>query len=401
MKFAITTLGCKVNQYESQLIREAMTALGYDEQDFFMPGADLYIINTCTVTHRSDAENRKLMRKALSFNSRVIVTGCQAQVYPEEIKEISGRIEVAPFEELGPVLGVSIPTFITGLLDHSRAFVNVQQGCSNCCTFCVVPHARGAPRSRPLEDILCEISRLCDSGLREIVLTGVNIGLYEGGIPALMRKILQSTSIPRVRISSIEPWTLNSELIDMAAREPRVCKHLHLPLQSGSDRILSEMGRPYQAGYYRDLVARIRSSNPDIAIGSDIMVGFPGEGEEQFRQTYSLIEDLDIAYLHVFPFSPRPGTPAASYPHQVDARIVKDRAYGLRELSRDKRRSFIRSQIGKSEEILVTHINGNSFRGITSNYLKVELQGKAELNDRVRVVIEEACEGYVRGRILG
>lgn len=401
MKFALATLGCKVNQYESQLIREAMESLGYEEQDFSLPGADLYIINTCTVTHRSDAEDRKLMRKALAFNSRVVVTGCQARVYPEQIRGVSDTIEVAPFEELGRLLGVSMPAFITKFRDHSRPFVNVQQGCSNCCTFCIVPHARGVPRSRPPEDIVCEVLRLCDSGFGEIVLTGVNIGLYDGGISSLVRKILDATPIPRVRLSSIEPWTLTAELIGMTAREQRVCKHLHLPLQSGSDKILSEMGRPYQSGYFRDLVAEIRSSNPDIAIGSDIMVGFPGEGEEQFRQTYSLIEDLDIAYLHVFPFSPRPGTPAASYSGQVDARIAKDRAYSLRELSKDKRRSFVRSQIGKAEEVLVTQVSGHSFKGITSNYIKVIAQGRPEVNDRVRVVLEEACEGYATGRALG
>ncbi|HQI00616.1 MAG TPA: MiaB/RimO family radical SAM methylthiotransferase [Deltaproteobacteria bacterium] len=401
MKFAITTLGCKVNQYESQLIREALKAGGYDEQDFSLPGADLYIINTCTVTHRSDAEDRRLMRKALAFSSRIIVTGCQAAVYPGEIRGLSERIETVPFDQLESVLGVPFPKSITDFADHSRAFVNIQQGCDNRCTFCIVPSARGTPRSRPLEEIIHEISRLFDSGFREIVLTGINIGLYDGGIPALMRKILERTPMPRVRISSIEPWTLTSELISMAVNEPRICRHLHLPLQSGSDEILSRMGRPYQAGYYRDLVSEIRSSSRDIAIGSDIMVGFPGESEEQFRETFSLLEDLDIAYLHVFPFSPRPGTPAASYPGQVDARIVKDRASRLRNLSKDKRRSFIRSQIGKPEEVLVTHSSGNSFKGITSNYITVEAQGKAEVNDRVKIVFEESCEGYARGRTLG
>lgn len=401
MKFAITTLGCKVNQYESQLIREALTAGGYEEQDFSFPGADLYIINTCTVTHRSDAEDRRLMRRALAFNSRTIVTGCQALVYPEKIRELSGRTEVVPFEELESVLGVHFPTGVTAFSDHSRAFVNIQQGCNNHCTFCVVPRARGIPRSRPVEGIIQEVSRLFDSGFREIVLTGINIGLYEGGVSRLIRKILEGTSMPRIRISSIEPWTLTPDLVNMVVEEPRICKHVHLPLQSGSDDILSRMGRPYQAGYYRDLVSGIRSSSQNIALGSDIMVGFPGEGEEQFRETYALLEDIDITYLHVFPFSPRPGTPAASYPCQVDTRVMKDRAFRLRDLSKRKRRSFIQSQIGKEEEVLVIHTDDTSFKGITSNYIKVEAQGKAEVNDRVRIVIEEACEGYAKGRAIG
>ncbi len=401
MKFAITTLGCKVNQYESQLIREALMGGGFSEQDFSSPGADLYIVNTCTVTHRSDAEDRKLIRKALNYHARLIVTGCQAKVYPYEIRSLAPRAEVIAFEDMGAALGIPLPSHIKDFCGHSRAFVNVQQGCNNHCTFCIVPQARGVPRSRPLDDIMREISELYETGFREIILTGINIGLYEGGVQALIENILQDSPMPRVRISSIEPWTLKKGIIELTAKEPRLCRHMHLPLQSGSDGILARMGRPYNAAYYRDLITAIRAANPHIAIGSDVMVGFPGESEEQFEQTYALVSSLDLAYLHVFPYSKRPKTPAASYGCQVDSRVVKERAFRLRELSRAKRRAFVLSQIGREEEMLVTRSQAGSFEGITSNYLKVKAEGGAGVNDLVSVVLQEAHDGYVQGRALG
>jgi len=400
MRFAITTLGCKVNQYESQLIREALLQAGFEEREFPLPGADLYIVNTCTVTHRSDADDRKLIRKALGFGARLIVTGCQASVYPEGIREISEGIEVVSFEDLPGALGVPVPRHITTFGGHSRAFVNVQQGCSNNCTFCIVPRARGVPRSRPPEEILREVECLYASGFREIILTGINIGLYKGGAAGLLKGILTSP-MPRIRISSIEPWTVEDGLIDLMAGEPRICRHLHLPLQSGSDAILKSMGRPYRAAYFRDLVSRIASAVPGVAIGSDVMVGFPGEGEEDFRQTFELVEALELAYLHVFPYSKRPGTPAASFPGEVDPRVARARACSLRSLSHGKRNAFIASRIGFEEEVIVTHSHKGFFRGLTSNYIKVEAPGAAEVNEIVRVVLHEERDGYASGRLCG
>ena len=207
--------------------------------------------------------------------------------------------------------------------------------------------------------------------------------------------------MPAVRISSIEPWTLTGELIRLVVEEPRVCRHLHIPVQSGSDAILSRMGRPYDARYFRSLVEKIKALNPGVSIGTDIMVGFPGEGENEFGQTRALLEEVDISYLHVFPYSPRPGTPAAGWGDTVDPRAVKGRVALLRELSRRKRDAFVRSRIGMEEDLLVTRAGRHSFRGVTSNYLTVEAQGKARVNDRVSVILEEPCEGYVLGRAIG
>ncbi|HPX19171.1 MAG TPA: MiaB/RimO family radical SAM methylthiotransferase [Deltaproteobacteria bacterium] len=401
MIFAITTLGCKVNQYESQLLREALTARGHREQPFGSPGADVSIVNTCTVTHRSDAQGRNLLRRALALGGRVIATGCQAKVYGDALRALSPAVEVIPFEDIGPALDIQLPSRITGFCGHSRAFVNIQQGCGNFCTYCIVPHARGVPRSRPWQEVIGEITGLYAAGFREVVLSGINIGLYEGGLAALLEKILKETPMPAVRISSIEPWTLTGELIRLVVEEPRVCRHLHIPVQSGSDAILSRMGRPYDARYFRSLVEKIKALNPGVSIGTDVMVGFPGEGENEFGQTRSLLEEADISYLHVFPYSPRPGTPAAGWGDTVDPRAVKERVALLRELSRRKRDAFVLSRIGMEEDLLVTRAGRHSFRGVTSNYLTVEAQGKARVNDRVSVILEEPCEGYVLGRAIG
>ena len=397
MIFSIITLGCKVNQYEGQRIKELLRSLGHTEQSFSMPGTDCSIINTCTVTHRSDADGRRLMRSVLKSGGRVVVTGCQAVVYPEEIKRLSDRIEVVTLDEIAGHFGASMPALITEFKGHSRAFVKVQSGCDNFCSYCVVPFARGKPWSRKSSDIVAEISTLAGKGYHEVVLCGINIGLYDGGITSLLKNILGCTSIPRIRISSIEPWTVTGELIDLVAAEPRICKHLHLPLQSGSDRILTEMGRPYDAAYFKQLIGRVRSSSKDIAIGSDVMVGFPGEDEQCFQETYSMLEDLEVTYLHVFPYSIRQGTRAASMTAQVDAAVKKERSLTLRDLSRAKKDSFIRSRLGLLEDIIVTHTQPGLFRGITSNYMNILVRGSASVNDLKRIRVA----GYTGKTIIG
>lgn len=397
MIFSIITLGCKVNQYEGQRIKELLRSQGHTEQSFSRPGADCSIINTCTVTHRSDADGRRLMRSALRSGEKVVVTGCQAVVYPEEIRSVSDRIEVVTPDELAGHFGASMPALITEFKGHSRAFVKVQSGCDNFCSYCVVPFARGKPWSRQGSDIVAEINTLVGKGYHEVVLCGINIGLYDGGITSLLERILARTSLPRIRISSIEPWTVTGELIDLVAAEPRICKHLHLPLQSGSDRILTEMGRPYNAAYFKQLIGRVRSSSKDIAIGSDVMVGFPGEDQQCFQETYSLLEELEVTYLHVFPYSMRQGTRAASMTAQVDAAVKKERALMLRDLSRAKKETFIRSRLGLMEDIVVTHAQSGLFRGITSNYMNILVRGSARVNDLKRIRVA----GYTGKTIIG
>lgn len=401
MRFAITTLGCKVNQYDSQRIREALVNTGHVEQSFSSPGADCYIINTCSVTHRSDAEGRKLIRQALRNRGRVIVTGCQSVVYPYDIMSLSDQIELVPPPKMGNHLGVNLPCVISRFGGHSRAFVKVQSGCNNFCTYCIVPHARGKPKSRHIEDIIEEINILDRNGYKEVVLCGINIGLFEGGLVALIRTILKNTSIPRIRISSVEPWTFEDELIELAAEDPRVCKHLHLPLQSGSDKILSGMGRPYSADYFRNLVAKVRSASRGITIGTDVMVGFPGEDAACFQETWSVLNESDITYMHVFPYSVRSGTPAATFSHQVDAATKKDRSKRLRELSFKKREAFIRSQLGSTEQIIVTQENRGLFSGVSSNYIRIHVPCYAPEYKLMRVRLDDYVDGIVTGSPCG
>lgn len=400
MRFAIFTLGCKVNQYESQRIRQGLLAAGHQEQPFYEPGADCYIINTCTITHKSDAEARRIMRRALRSGNRVIVTGCQVAVDPAGIREVSDEIEIARPDHLSEMLQIDLPSIISGFGDHHRAFVKVQQGCDKYCSYCIVPFTRGRPLSRPWQEITTEVKNLHEKGYNEVVLTGINIGLYEGGLSRLVERILSHTSIPRLRISSLEPWTVEDSLISMAADSPRVCKHLHLPLQHGSDPILRAMGRPYTASYFKSLIGRIRDASTGIALGMDIIVGFPGEDDKAFEESFSLIEDLDISYLHVFPFSPRQGTAAAKLPGRPDEAVIKDRSFHLRALSKEKRHTFAASCLGKVEEILVTRSCDGIMNGVTSNYLTVLARGSLQEGTMARVLLKDLDGQTLTGDII-
>lgn len=400
MRFAIFTLGCKVNQYESQRIRQGLVAAGHMEQPFSEPGADCYIINTCTITHRSDAESRRVIRRALRNGSRVIVTGCQVVVDPQGVKDVSDDLEIARPDHLPEMLQVDIPSIITGFGEHHRAFVKVQQGCDRYCTYCIVPFARGRPVSRPWQEVVTEVKALQARGYQEVVLTGINIGLYEGGLSRLVERVLVHTIVSRIRISSIEPWTVEDSLISLTAENPRVCRHLHLPLQHGSDLILKAMGRPYSAGYFRKLVDRIRTASPATAIGMDVIVGFPGEDAKAFEDSFSLIEDLDIAYLHVFPFSPREGTAAARLPGRPHEAEVKERAAHLRALSKEKRQAFASSCIGTVEEVLITKSCKGTMHGVTSNYLTVCVKGGDAPGSLLKVRLKAAGGQALEGEVL-
>jgi threonylcarbamoyladenosine tRNA methylthiotransferase MtaB len=401
MRFAIFTLGCKVNQYESQRIRQGLMSAGHIEQSFAEQGADCYIINTCTITHRSDAETRRVIRKALKHGGRVIVTGCQVVVDSKGIRDVFESVEMARPDHLSEILQVDLPSIITGFRGHHRAFVKVQQGCDKYCTYCIVPFAKGRPVSRPWQEVLTEVRALYDAGYHEVVLTGINIGLYEGGLTRLVERVLSHTPIERLRISSMEPWTVEDSLISLIKDNPRLCKHLHLPLQHGSDPILRAMGRPYTASYFNSLIDRIKNALPEAAIGLDVIVGFPGEDEKSFEESFRLIEDLPVTYLHVFPFSPRQGTAAALMPGRPDEAVTKQRASFLRALSREKRHAFACSQQGMVEELLVTGICNGHFYGVTSNYLTIQAQGCVPAGNIVSVLLKSMEGPTLTGELVG
>jgi len=422
-KFIITTLGCKVNQYESDAIAQRLKDLGYVPADAD-DSADLCIINTCTVTQKASMQSRQAVRQFIRSNpqAQIVVTGCYAQTEPDELKKIDGVHHIighgdkhnlpdivlsqekslpAPFLIRRNILHErhfkQIPETVFG--DRTRPFLKIQDGCDTFCTYCIVPYARGRSRSMPLENVLKNIHCLKQAGFHEVVLTGVHLGAYgldlspQTSLTALLDHIRQSNTMDRVRLSSIEPHELTQDIIKLVAKTGNFCDHFHIPLQSGDDRVLEKMHRPYTSSFFRDLIVKIKSQLPDAAIGVDILIGFPGETEKAFENTYSLIEKLPVTYLHVFPFSPRPGTPADKYSHKVPQKIIKTRCEKMRRLGNEKKHAFYKKFTGTTVEVLIECKRDKAtglLKGITSNYIPVHVVGKDDLfNTLVQVDIEK------------
>ncbi|HYA02974.1 MAG TPA: tRNA (N(6)-L-threonylcarbamoyladenosine(37)-C(2))-methylthiotransferase MtaB [Syntrophobacteria bacterium] len=402
IKAALATLGCKVNQCESACLEEQLHAAGFEIAPFSR-GADLYCINTCAVTTRAAMESRQLIRRALRWNpnARVIVTGCYAQIAPAEIAAIPGvslilgtvekaalRDYLAELEDPStPAIHVGDPgktriaqsLLLSTFAQRTRAFLKIQDGCDAFCSYCIVPHARGRSRSIPGELVLGQVERFLANGFREIVLTGIHLGQWGQDLQpprhltSLLDLILKHSPPPRLRLSSLEPGEITGDLLELMASEPRLCPHLHVPLQSGDPAILKEMNRGYQPELYADLVAEAITRVPDLAVGADVLVGFPGETDACFLNTYRLIESLPLAYLHVFPFSPRPGTPAAAMKARVAPDIIRPRTTILRELDRAKRTGFMARFVGKVRTVLLearTAADGSRL-GFSDNYIPV------------------------------
>ncbi|MBI1987756.1 MAG: tRNA (N(6)-L-threonylcarbamoyladenosine(37)-C(2))-methylthiotransferase MtaB [Nitrospinae bacterium] len=404
-KVAFTTLGCKLNQFETQVMRELLE--GGDHQVIsFSELADVYIINTCTVTGKSDYRSRQAIRRAIQANPRatIVVAGCYAQVNPQEVARLRGVDLILGNEEkfrlpslLEAVKGKGEPEIHVGEIDRSqgfpshrvgafegytRAFVKVQDGCDASCAFCLVSKARGPNRSERPEMVWEQIERLAELGYPEVVLTGVHLGSYGAdlgdgvNLAGLLRRLRGVDRLQKVRLSSIEPREFTEELIEEVATNPKICRHLHIPLQSGDPEILGLMRRNYDPSYYRGLLQTLKERMPDLGLGADVMVGFPGEGELHFRNTYTLIEALPLTYLHVFRFSPRPGTIAANLPGQVAGEVKRERSRLLMALGKRKSLEFKRAQLGKVLELLVESSpdrESSCPKGITENYLKVLL----------------------------
>ena len=424
-RFIITTLGCKVNRCESDALAEALKTEGwYPAQD--KESADLCIINTCTVTQKASMQSRQAIRQIIrsSPHARVIVTGCYAEIGADEIKKIEGVFDVVGHEDK-----LNIPEMLkadksqtgkrkTSVFDfqlstsRTRPFLKIQDGCNAFCTYCIVPYTRGRSRSMPLDDVLENIRKLKAAGYREAVLAGIHLGCYgldlspAVSLSELIRRINESKVMDRVRLSSVEPNELSDEIIRLVAMSEHLCRHFHIPLQSGDDNILKRMHRPYTAHFFRDLVMNIRTAVPDAAVGTDILVGFPGESKTAFENTYSLIEQLPLTYLHVFPFSPRKGTPADTYPDRVPLKVIKQRCQDMRELGVRKKNEFYKKLIGKTVEILIESKRdkfSGLLKGITSNYVPVLTDGDDSLkNTFVQVRIEEINgSNRVRGQGFG
>jgi threonylcarbamoyladenosine tRNA methylthiotransferase MtaB len=430
VKFTVITLGCKVNQYESEALEKILSEKGHTPFDprwingqklSQQKASDVYIINTCTVTRKAAMQSRQVIRQAVRSNpdALVFVTGCYAQTQADVIADISGVDYVVGHNQKGQIADLifslsknnntpakmlvqdicSEEKFLdmsaTPSGTRTRPFLKIQDGCSACCTYCIVPYARGKSRSMPLSQVLDKIRELKNKGYHEIVLTGIHLGAYghdlspQTGLYELLVQIRDLELIDRVRLSSIEPRELNDNIIDLAVGWDGLCSHFHIPLQSGDDNILRRMNRPYQRNFFRDLVSNIHGKLPHAAIGIDCLMGFPGESQEAFHNTYDLIEMLPVSYLHVFPFSPRKGTPAWSYSEKVGTLQVKERCRSMRLLGNEKKKQFLEKFVGKQLPVLVEQqreLSTGMLKTISSNYIPVLINGPDELKNSIQLV---------------
>ncbi len=381
MKFSISTLGCRVNQSESDLIEACLKSAGWSVSDL-SERPDYSIINTCTVTAKSDYQSRQLIRRALRTGARVIVTGCYSQLNPEEIMAINKDIMIVDSKnklEIVSILLKNKEIFKSHIPNNrARPYLKVQDGCNFSCSYCIVPFARGRSKSISVSEVTKRAEEIDASGHNEIVITGIHLGSYgkdlypNTNISKLLKCILKHTKIKRIRLSSLEISELDDELIELIGEE-RICKHLHLPLQSGDDSILKLMNRRYSTRDYIMTIENIIKKFPNIAIGTDIIVGFPGESRKEFLNTKKLIESIPITYLHIFPFSSRPNTLASKMPEQNSSLIKKQRVEELKALNNEKKTAYMKSQIGKDLDIIIEEKDANKITlGTSSNYLKVK-----------------------------
>ncbi len=416
--FYIKTLGCKVNRYESQGIATELETAGFRKTGD-PAKAGIAIINTCSVTSRADMQSRQEIRKAVKHNpaARVVVTGCYAQTAPETIRQMENVDTVAGHRDKfriaqalmtsrpipDPASNVCTDTVFRSFKhtvkgEMTRAYLKIQDGCNAFCTYCIIPYARGRSRSMRPEEVTANLEELARSGYSEAVLTGIHTGAWGLDFPEkpslfhLLEKITADRPIHRIRISSIEPNEVTDHIIDLAASRPAMCDHFHIPLQSGDDRILKKMERPYDTAYFKERVEKIKQRMPSAKIGTDVMAGFPGEDSRSFKKTLSFIHGLPVDYLHVFPFSPRKGTRAFTYSGRPDPEMTAQRCALLRQLSEKKREQFERGCIGKPVEAVIQHKNHPApdfFKAVTSNYLFAAVKGDPACQGKVVHILPE------------
>lgn len=431
-KFKINTLGCKVNQSESDTIAKELQAI-----DWIPAGnseaSEMVVINTCTVTQKAAMQSRQAVRQAIRANpdARIIVTGCYAQTEPATLEKISGIQYIVGNADKHRIVDLAdqtqttdraiticndvrqsrllkpSPAAITG--SRTRPVFKIQDGCNAACTYCIVPRARGPSRSLPPKDVLKGARALSAAGYLEMVLSGIHQGRYgcdlkpKTSLSELLDRIERSNVMRRVRLSSIEPLEITDDLIQRVAESSRFCRHFHIPLQSGDDSILAKMKRPYTSDDFRQRVHEIHNRIPDAAIGIDVLVGFPGETDAAFSHTYEFIRALPVTYLHVFPFSARPGTPAANYAGKIPPDIIKKRCAQMRRLGNSKRLNFNQHFIGQQLDVLVEstrHADSGFLKGLSSNYITVLIDADAsQINKHLSVSITEQVDDALVGII--
>lgn len=434
-RFHIVTLGCKVNQCESAAMGHLLQSAGLEQSREGAP--DVVVINTCTVTGKAAMQSRQAIRRLRRHhpNAQIVVTGCYAQTAPDEIMAIEGIARVVghadkmriaeilsvprdcqqPLSMPGPALDPACPFASLPSVSRegrTRAFLKIQDGCNTRCTYCIVPHARGSSRSMPVADVRRHVQALGEEGILEVVLTGIHLGAYGTDLRPAVRLtellamlIREPTGVARFRISSIEPTEVDDRLMDLLDHSgAHLCRHLHIPLQSGDNNVLRRMGRPYTREQFAQTISAINRRIPEAAIGVDVMAGFPGESEEAFDNTCRLIEALPFTYLHVFPYSPRKGTPAAGFKPRVPESVAKERCRKLRQLGDAKRAAFHHAQVGQILSVVIESEAGEKqglAQGWSDNYVPVAIDASVKANTLVNVRVSGiAADGKAIGNIV-
>lgn len=432
-KAAFYTLGCKVNQYETEALTEIFEKDGYAIVDF-EEKADVYVINTCTVTNLSDRKSRQMIRRAKKSNedSIVVVVGCYAQTAPEEVSKIPGVSLILGTKERSRILDyiheikegredqINAVNDIMGTRyfeqlqvesykEKTRAFLKIQEGCSQFCSYCIIPYARGPIRSRQPEEVLEEVGKLAAAGFKEVVLTGIHVASYGKDIKNtslidIIRRVHEVEGIERIRLGSIEPTTITEEFVAAARELDKLCPHYHISLQSGCDTTLKRMNRRYTAEEYKKVVDRLRENLGDVAITTDVMVGFPGETDAEFAETLRFLQEIQLYQMHIFKYSPRKGTPAATYSGQVPSEKKDERSNTLISLSSRNTLDFNQQHVGKILLVLFEQDvkeKPGFIEGLTTNYIRVLCEGSTDMNGKILSVrIEKAEEDYVVGVLV-
>lgn len=435
-KIAFYTLGCKVNQADTASMEGIFRSAGYEVVPFGEQ-ADVYLVNTCVVTNTGQRKSRQIINRAVRHNplSLVVVTGCYPQTAPEEVRAIEGvdviignqerarivelvnaALEHKQTEILDNVQQMTVDTKFEELgvgteTDKTRAFLKIQEGCNQYCTYCIIPFARGPLRSRSLESIREEVGKLVAAGYKEVVLIGIHLGCYGKELAKEGRNItlydavqaaLSVEGVQRVRLGSLESVEVEPRLLELMANEPRLLRHLHLPLQSGCDKILKAMHRPYNTKRFTELVEQIRAQVPDVAITTDVIVGFPGETEADFQTTLEFAKQCDFAKMHIFPYSKRKGTPAAEMPEQVDEAVKSERAARLAKVDDELHQKTLASMVGKVEEVLFEQpVDATHMEGLCGPYLRVVVPGTKEMaNEIAKVKIIGIKEDFLIGELI-
>ena len=431
-KVAFYTLGCKVNQYETEAMLEMFKKDGYvqvDSEEY----ADVYVINTCTVTHMSDRKSRQYIRrmKKLNPNAIIAVVGCYSQVSPEEILEIeevnlvmgtNERRQIV--EEIKKLDATKKASTVDDIMKvrafeeieinqtngRTRAFMKIQDGCDRFCTYCIIPYARGGKvRSRDLDSIVNEAKKLADNGYKEVVLTGIHVASYgkdvrdeQMNLLRVIKEVDKIEGIKRIRLSSVEPILFTDEFVSEVSKMDKVCPHYHLSLQSGCDETLKRMNRRYTTAEYKEIVDRLRENIPNVAITTDVIVGFPGETNDEFNKTYEFLRDIELSQMHVFKYSPRKGTPAATMENQVDPQMKQFRSDKLLNLSKENFNKFANRFIGEELEVLFeTNIVDNKYEGLTPNYIRVVVDSEKDIEGQIlKVKINDVKNEYVEGVLV-